>query len=115
MYEYLLTKDNEKVYFEDVIRYMNVKKNIEKEIKSSQRFYFDAQNQDFTMYNKIMDDLKLRTPDGTKLSDYEVLNLYKYKKIGSEKKNSFYNNTQNNYEEDYKENLDDTIEIPKML
>ena len=94
MYEYLLTKDNEKVYFEDVIRYMNVKKNIEREIKSSQRFYFDAQNQDFTMYNKIMDDLKLRTPDGIKLSDYEVLNLYKNKKIGSEKKNSFYNNTQ---------------------
>ena len=41
-----------------------------------------------------MDDLKLRTPDGIKLSDYEVLNLYKNKKIGSEKKNSFYNNTQ---------------------
>lgn len=86
MYKFLVTSDNEKVYYDDILYYMQMKRYVKNRIMKSPRFVYDAEHQNFEMYNKVMEGLRLRTPDGKILQDYEVMELYNDGEIG--KKNS---------------------------
>ena len=88
IYDYLLTSDGQKIYYEDLEKYFNMKEEFIQKIKLSPKFTQDAINQNFDMYYKILDDLKLSTPDGKKLEDSEVFELRDNGKIGKKKKNS---------------------------
>lgn len=85
MYEYLVASDGQKIYYEDIERYYELKEDFLKKIKSSPRFTEDAINNNFDMYNKILDQLKLSTPDGKKLEDSKVFELKDNGQIGKKK------------------------------
>lgn len=77
MEKYLLNKKGRKLYKEDIITFLEGKQRLINSIKASPVFTKEMENNNLDYFNKILDDLKLLTPEGEQLEDYQVIEFLK--------------------------------------
>lgn len=72
MEKYLLTKNGKKLYRDDIKAFLEGKRKILNDIKTSPVFTTEMVSNNLDYFNSILDNLKLLTPDGQQLEDYQI-------------------------------------------